>query len=35
MTPLKIIYDAFLDSVTDDMYMELTPADTYGMLNKL
>lgn len=32
MTELKIIYDAFLTKATDDMYMELTPDETYNML---
>ena len=32
MTELKTIYDAFLTKATDDMYMELTPDETYNML---
>ena len=32
MTDLKNIYDAFLTKITDDMYMELTPDETYNML---
>ena len=35
MTSLSIIYDDFLDSITDDMYMELTPGETEGMLFSL
>lgn len=27
-TPFKKVYDAFLDKITDDMYVELTPIDT-------
>lgn len=27
-TPFKKVYEAFLDKVTDDMYVELTPQDT-------
>ena len=27
-TPFKTIYEAFLDKITDDMYVELTPQDT-------
>ena len=27
-TPFKKVYDAFLDKITDDMYVELTPLDT-------
>ena len=34
-TPFSIIYDDFLSKITDDMYMELTPEDTYKLLNDL
>ena len=27
-TPFKKVYEAFLDKITDDMYIELTPLDT-------
>ena len=32
MTEFKNIYDEFLSSITDDMYMELTEAETVNML---
>jgi hypothetical protein len=32
MTELNTIYNEFLSSITDDMYMELTPAETKSML---
>ena len=35
MTLLSTIYDQFLSKITDDMYMELTAAETYNMLNDL
>ena len=35
MTTLNAIYDCFLDSITDDMYMELTRAETESMLFSL
>ena len=35
MTLLSTIYDTFLSKITDDMYMELTAAETYNMLNNL
>lgn len=35
MTQLNLIYDDFLSRITDDMYMELTPEQTKGMLFKL
>lgn len=35
MTQLNIIYDDFFSRITDDMYMELTPEQTQGMLFKL
>ena len=35
MTDLNIIYNAFLDQITDDMYMELTKEETYDMLFSL
>jgi hypothetical protein len=28
MTNFTLIYDRFLGKITDDMYVELTPADT-------
>ena len=34
-TPFSIVYDTFLSKVTDDMYMELTKQDTYGLLQEL
>ena len=34
-TPFKIIYDCFLGKITDDMYVELTPADTLRDLQML
>jgi len=34
-TPFSNIYKAFLAKITDDMYMELTPADTENMLQEL
>lgn len=34
-TPFVIVYDSFLSKITDDMYMELTELDTYGMLEDL
>ena len=35
MTPLTSIYDIFLDSITDDMYMEITKEETHNMLFSL
>lgn len=35
MTQLNVIYDDFFSRITDDMYMELTPEQTQGMLLKL
>ena len=35
MTELKHIYNEFLSSITDDMYMELTEAETSAMLFEL
>ena len=32
MTEFNLVYDASLTKVTDDMYMELTPDETYNML---
>ena len=32
MTDLQVIYNAFLDETTDDMYMEITKEETYAML---
>ena len=29
------VYTSFLSKITDDMYMELTPEDTYGILQQL
>ena len=34
-TPFSIIYDSFFTRVTDDMYMEMTEADTYSQLQDL
>lgn len=34
-TPLNKIYDTFLSSITDDMYMELTKEETMSMLFEL
>ena len=35
MTALTTIYDSFLDSITDDMYMELTKSETESLLFSL
>jgi hypothetical protein len=32
MTALSTIYEVFLSKITDDMYLELTPDETYNML---
>lgn len=34
-TPFSVIYDRFLGKITDDMYLELTPQDTYRDLQSL
>lgn len=34
-TPFSMVYNSFLSKVTDDMYMELTKADTYRLLQEL
>ena len=34
-TPFSAIYDRFLGKITDDMYVELTPEDTYRDLQNL
>ena len=34
-TPFSDIYESFLSKITDDMYMELTPEDTYKILQQL
>lgn len=34
-TPFSDIYESFLSKITDDMYMELTPEDTYAILQQL
>ena len=34
-TPFSMVYDTFLAKITDDMYMELTKQDTYGLLQEL
>ncbi len=34
-TPFSVVYDYFLDKITDDMYMELTELDTFRLLEKL
>ena len=35
MTSFSTVYSNFLNKITDDMYMELTPEDTNGMLKDL
>ena len=34
-TPFSEVYSNFLSKITDDMYMELTPQDTYKILRQL
>lgn len=34
-TPFSVIYESFLSKITDDMYMELTPKETYDILQEL
>ena len=34
-TPFSDVYTNFLSKITDDMYMELTPEDTYKILRQL
>lgn len=34
-TPFSKVYDIFLSSITDDMYLELTELDTFRMLEEL
>lgn len=34
-TPFSMVYNNFLSKITDDMYMELTKADTYKLLQEL
>lgn len=34
-TPFSAVYDKFLSKATDDMYMEITPAETEALLNEL
>ena len=34
-TSFSIVYENFLSKITDDMYMELTPQDTYNILREL
>ena len=34
-TPFTEVYEKFLSKITDDMYMELTPQDTYKLLYQL
>lgn len=34
-TPFSDVYSSFLSKITDDMYMELTPEDTYKILFEL
>ena len=34
-TPFTEVYSNFLSKITDDMYMELTPEDTYQILQEL
>jgi hypothetical protein len=31
MTLLSTIFDKFLDKITDDMYLELTPEETWNL----
>jgi len=35
MTSFEKVYETFLSKITDDMYMELTQEETYGMLEEL
>lgn len=35
MTSFSVIYDRFLGKITDDMYMEFTPEDTYKDLKNI
>ena len=35
LTTLDEMYGVFLGSITDDMYMELTPEDTQEMLDEI
>lgn len=35
LTTLDEMYSVFLGNITDDMYMELTPEDTQGMLDEI
>lgn len=34
-TSFSKVYENFLSKITDDMYMELTPEDTYQILQEL
>lgn len=34
-TPFQVIYQSFLGKITDDMYMEWTPEDTYADLKNI
>lgn len=34
-TPFSVVYNSFLSKITDDMYMELTEAETESMLEEL
>ncbi len=34
-TPFSDVYSSFLSKITDDMYMELSPQDTYKILQEL
>ena len=34
-TPFSVVYQAFFSKITDDMYMQLTPQQTYGLLREL
>lgn len=34
-TPFSLVYDFFLEKITDDMFMELTELDTFRMLEEL
>ena len=34
-TPFSYVYESFLSKITDDMYVELTPQDTYNILQDI
>lgn len=35
ITPFSLIYDSFLNKITDDMYLELTELDTFRLLEDI